>query len=434
MSNESMEPEVIGTALSGGARIHAAPISAAAISAERIGAESVHAARIGGEPIAAGKISTEKISAKPIIALPTIPATMRAAVYRGVNDVRVETVPVPLDADGTIGPGEVLVRIDTCGICGTDLKKIHSGSHAAPRIFGHEMAGTIAMVGEGVTHFAIGDRVMAYHHIPCGACYYCRKQTYAQCDTYKKVGCTAGFAAAGGGFAEYIRVMEWIVGRAGKTAGLIRIPDDIPLEQASFIEPTNTCYKAVRLVGLQADETVLVIGQGPIGILLASLARRTGATVLTSDLYAERHAIAARFGLDRPLDARGDVVAAAKDATEGRGADVALVAVGADALIRPAMEAIRPGGRVMLFASTQHGEAPFDPAAVCMDEKTLMGSYSASVTINDEVARLVFEGYRDGSFDLTRLISHRFSLEDAVAAINLASHPQASSMKIVIKP
>ncbi len=363
-----------------------------------------------------------------------IPATMRAAVYRGINDVRVETVPAPLDADGGIGAGEVLVRIDTCGICGTDLKKIHSGSHTAPRIFGHEMAGTIAMVGAGISHFAIGDRVMAYHHIPCGQCYYCRKQTFAQCETYKKVGCTAGFAPAGGGFAEYIRVMDWIVGGPGKTAGLIRIPDDIPFEQASFIEPVNTCYKAVRLLELQADETVLVIGQGPIGILLAALARRTGATVLTSDLYAERHAIAARFGLDRPLDARGDVAAAAKAATEGRGADVALVAVGSDALVRTAMDAIRPGGRVMLFAATQHGETPFDPAAVCMDEKTLMGSYSASVAINDEVARLVFEGHRDGSFDLTRLISHRFSLEDAAAAIDLASHPQAGSMKIVIQP
>ena len=421
--------------------IHASAIGTTAIGAERIGVERMSVERISAEPIAAGKIGTERISARPIVTLPTIPAAlpaipdvMRAAVYRGVNDVRVETVPVPLDSDGEIGCGEVLVRIDTCGICGTDLKKIHSGSHSAPRIFGHEMAGTIAMVGASVTGFGIGDRVMAYHHIPCGECYYCRKRTFAQCETYKKVGCTAGFAPAGGGFAEYIRVMDWIVGREGKTAGLIKIPDDIPFEQASFIEPVNTCYKAVRLLGLQADETVLVIGQGPIGILLAALARRTGATVLTSDLYAERHAIAAGFGLDRPLDARGDVVAAAKAATDGRGADVALVAVGADALIRVAMDAVRPGGRVMLFASTQHGEAGFDPAAVCMDEKTLMGSYSSSFAINDEVAQLVFEGYRDGSFDLTRLISHRFSLEDAAEAIDLASHPQAGSMKIVIKP
>ena len=352
-----------------------------------------------------------------------VPETMRAAVYRGVNDVRVETIPVP-----EIGPGEVLVKIHTCGICGTDLKKIHTGSHSAPRVFGHEMSGTVAAVGEGVTEFAVGDRVMAYHHIPCGECFYCRKQTFAQCETYKKVGCTAGFAPSGGGFAEYIRVMDWIVRR-----GLVKIPDDVAFEQAAFIEPVNTCYKAIDMLDLKPDETVLVIGQGPIGILLAALAKRIGATVLTSDLYQERHAVAAKFGLTHPLDARGDVVAAAKAATEGRGADVALVAVGGNALIQVAMDAIRPGGRVMLFAATQHGEAPFDPAAVCMDEKTLMGSYSASVAIQDDVTRLVLEGDRSG-FDLTQLISHRFSIEDAVAAIELASNPQADSMKIVIQP
>jgi L-iditol 2-dehydrogenase len=222
--------------------------------------------------------------------------------------------------------------------------------------------------------------------------------------------------------------MDWIVRR-----GLVKIPDDVPFEQAAFLEPVNTCFKAIELLGLHADETVLVIGQGPIGVLLAALARRTGATVLTSDLYAERHAIAARFGLDRPLDARGDVAAAARQATEGRGADVALLAVGGNALIKVAIDAIRPGGRVVLFAQTQHGEATFDPATVCMDEKTLMGSYSSSVAIQDDVTKMVFEGYRDG-FNLTNLISHRFSLEDAVAAIDLASHPQADSMKIVIQP
>ena len=352
-----------------------------------------------------------------------VPSTMRAAVYRGVNDVRVETIPVP-----EIGPGEVLVRIHTCGICGTDLKKIHTGSHSSPRVFGHEMAGTIAAVGEGVAGFEVGDRVMAYHHIPCGECFYCRKQTFAQCETYKKVGCTAGFEPSGGGFAEYIRVMDWIVQK-----GLVKIPEGVPFEQASFIEPVNTCYKAIEILDLQTDETVLVIGQGPIGILLAALAKRTGATVLTSDLYPERHAVAAKFGLEHALDARGDVVAAAKAATEGRGADVALVAVGGNALIKVAMDAIRPGGRVMLFAATQHGEAPFDPAAVCMDEKTLMGSYSSSVAINDDVAKLVLEGYSNG-FDLTQLISHRFSVDDAVAAIELASNPQSDSMKIVIQP
>jgi L-iditol 2-dehydrogenase len=143
-----------------------------------------------------------------------------------------------------------------------------------------------------VSAFKEGDRVMVFHHIPCGACYYCRKKTYAQCAVYRKVGCTAGYEPSGGGFAQYVRVMDWIVER-----GVVKIPDDVPFEQAAFIEPLNTCLKAIRNLRLADDETVLVIGQGPIGILLASLALRSGAKVLTSDLYPERHGIAATFGL-----------------------------------------------------------------------------------------------------------------------------------------
>ncbi len=345
---------------------------------------------------------------------------MQAAVYRGVNDVRVEEVPVP-----SIGAGEVLLRVEACGICGTDLKKIHTGSHSAPRVFGHETAGTIVAVGEGVEGFTPGDRAMVFHHIPCGRCYYCRKKTFAQCPVYKSVGVTAGFEPSGGGFAGYVRVMDWIVAR-----GLVKIPQGIPFEQAAFIEPVNTCLKAIKNLALEPDDTVLVIGQGPIGIILAALAARSGATVLTSDLYPERHAVAARYGLCHPINARTEDVAARTHAiTNGRGADAVLLAVAGDPLIQVAMNAARPGGRVLLFAQTQHGEAAIDPAAICMDEKSLLGSYSASVDIQDEGAQLVFEGYRNG-FDLTPLISHRFALADAVEAINVASSPAAHSMKI----
>jgi L-iditol 2-dehydrogenase len=374
-------------------------------------------------------MATQKTNAEPRpdlrISLSSVPTTMRAVVYHGINDLRLETVPVPV-----IGPGELLVKIATCGVCGTDLKKIHLGSHSAPRIFGHEMAGTIVRAGEGVNKFAVGERVMVYHHIPCGQCYYCRKQTFAQCSTYKKVGATAGFEPSGGGFSEYIRVMDWIV----RMGGVVRIPDGVPFEQAAFMEPVNTVLKGVKLLHLAADETVLVIGQGPIGILLAALSRRTGARVLTSDLYPERQAIAAKFGLHEPIQAGNEnVVERAMAATEGRGADAVILAVGGSALIPAAMAAVRPGGKVMLFAQTQHEEASFDPGAVCMDEKALIGSYSSSFEILDEVTGLVFGGYRNG-FDLTQLISHRFPLEDAVKAIDVASAPQADSMKIMIEP
>ena len=354
-----------------------------------------------------------------------IPATMRAAVYRGVNDIRVETMPVP-----AIGPGELLVKVATCGICGTDLKKIHTGSHSAPRIFGHEMAGTVVRAGEGVTRFRVSDRVMVFHHVPCGECYYCRKKTPAQCPVYKKVGTTAGLEPSGGGFAEYIRVMNWIV----NLGGVVRIPDEVPFEQAAFVEPVNTVLKAVKMLNLAADETVLVIGQGPIGVMLAALAARSGARVLTSDLYPERHAIAAKFGLNYPIEAKSEnVVERAFRETDGRGADAVILAVGGSALIQTAMAAARPGGKVMLFAQTQHEEAIIDPGAVCMDEKTLLGSYSSSFEIVNEVTGLVFGGYRKG-FDLTRLISHRLPLEEAAEAIEIASSPKAYSMKIMIEP
>jgi L-iditol 2-dehydrogenase len=292
------------------------------------------------------------------------------------------------------------------------------------------MAGAIVKVGPRVTQFALGERVMIHHHVPCGECYYCRKQTFAQCPVYKKVGATAGFEPSGGGFAEYIRVMDWIVSRGG----VVRIPAGVPFEQASFIEPVNTVLKGIKLLNLAADETVLVIGQGPIGLMLAALARRTGARVLTSDFYSERHAIAAKFGLHEPILAgEENVIERVLAATDGRGADVAILAVSVDALIQTAMDAVRPGGKVMLFAQTQHGQANFDPGAVCMDEKTLLGSYSASAAILDEVTNLVLGGYRNG-FDLTQLISHRFSLEQAAEAIQVASHPTAASMKIMIEP
>ena len=354
-----------------------------------------------------------------------IPATMQALVYHGINDMRVETVSVP-----QIGPGELLVKVATCGVCGTDLKKIHTGSHSVPRIFGHEMAGTIVKLGEGITRFALGERVVVHHHVPCGECYYCRKKTPAQCPLYKKVGATAGFEPSGGGFAEYIRVMDWIA----SSRGVVRIPDEVPFEQAAFLEPVNTVLKGVKLLNLAADDTVLVIGQGPIGLMLAALSRRAGARVLTSDLYPERHAIAAKFGLNNPIHAgTEDVVERVFAETSGRGADVVILAVGGSALIKTAMQAVRHGGKVMLFAQTQHTEATFDPGQVCMDEKTMLGSYSSSFDLLDEVTGLVFDGYRNG-FDLTQLISHRFPLNDAVAAIDVASHPQADSMKIMIEP
>jgi len=347
---------------------------------------------------------------------------MLAAVYHGIDDVRMETVPVP-----EIGAGEILIRVHTCGICGTDLKKISTGSHSAPRIFGHETAGDIVATGSGVKNFAVGDRVMVFHHIPCRECYYCRNKVFSQCPVYKKVGVTAGYEPSGGGFSEYVRVMDWIV----SNGGVVKIPNDVSYEQASYIEPVNTVMKGIETLCLKPDETVLVIGQGPIGLMMGFLAKRAGARVIASDLFSQRLTIAKTYGLTNTIDASVvDAVERTRELTEGRGADAVILAVAGNGLIRPAMDATRPGGRILLFAQTQRSDATIDSAAVCVDEKALLGSYSASVDLQEESVRFVFSR----EMDLASLYSHRFPLAQAVEALKLAAHPKPDTMKIAIQP
>jgi len=221
-------------------------------------------------------------------------------------------------------------------------------------------------------------------------------------------------------------VMDWIVER-----GVVKIPDHVSFEQASFIEPVNTCMKGIESLRIEPGETVLIIGQGPIGVILGVLAKKRGARVITSDLFPQRLKISVELGLNNNIDAsREDTVQQIRGLSEGRGADVVVLAAAGNALIRTAVESARPGGRIMLFAQTVRGEAVIDPAAICVDEKSLLGSYSASVDLQDQAVRFVFQK----EVDLERLISHRFPLSRAVEALDLAAHPQPDSMKLVIQP
>src|SRR5690242_2846692 len=174
---------------------------------------------------------------------------MKAAVYVGNGEIAVQSVETP-----AIGPGEILVRVEACGICHTDLKKIEYDLLAPPRIYGHETAGVVARIGPGVTEFQPGDRVVVFHHIPCRKCFYCERKLFAQCATYKKVGITAGFEPAGGGFSQYVRVMDWIV-----RDGVERIPDGVAFEVASLVEPMNTCHKGIVQVDPQPGDVVAVL-------------------------------------------------------------------------------------------------------------------------------------------------------------------------------
>jgi len=347
---------------------------------------------------------------------------MRAAVYRGNGAIQIEEVPTP-----RIGRGELLVRVEACGICHTDLKKVEFDLLPPPRIYGHETAGVVAAVGEDVNGFRPGDAVLAFHHIPCLDCFYCRRKLYAQCPTYQKVGITAGFEPAGGGFAQYARIMDWIVKR-----GVEKIPPGVPFERACIVEPVNTCHKAVVQADPQPEELVLVLGQGPIGLMFTMLCKRSGAQVVATDTIPARRELAARFGASVVLDPRAaDVRSEVLARSGGRGADLVIVAASAPGLTDQAMECSRPGSRILLFAQTSDQErVEFSGAAICKEERTIFGAYSASVDLQAESANLVFSG----QLPVEDLISHRLPLDKIREGIHLALHPDGQSLKIVVQP
>lgn len=359
---------------------------------------------------------------EPVLCAPPEGAQMRAGVYRGKGVAGMEYVPVP-----TISDGEVLIRVAACGICGTDIKKIEYGFVAPPQIFGHEVAGTVVAVGRGVTKWRVGDRAMSFHHIPCGSCFYCERRMFSQCLGYKKVGLTAGFDPNGGGFAEYVRAMPWIAER-----GMVRIPDGVTFEEATFIEPVNTCLKAVEKARIAPGETVLVVGLGPIGLLLMMLSKLAGATVFGSDPMPERRAASERLGSDGAFDPRDAGFAnQIRARTEGRGPDVVLVAVPVPSVLADSLALVRPGGRVLLFAQNDpHMKIEFPAAAVGVEEKEIMGSYSAAVDRQEQSAELIFSR----KLPVALLVTHRFPLEQFNEALKLAGRPTGDSLKVLIIP
>jgi L-iditol 2-dehydrogenase len=351
-----------------------------------------------------------------------IPETMHAAVYRGQSAVQVEEVPTP-----RIGAGEILICVEACGICHTDLKKIEHNLLEPPRIYGHETAGTVAAVGSGVTRYQPGDRVVAFHHIPCLGCFYCIRKHYAQCAVYKKVGITAGFEPAGGGFAQYARVMDWIVER-----GVEKIPDGVPFERAALVEPLNTCLKAVTECDPQPGEFVAILGQGPIGLMFTMLVNRSGARLAVTDTIPERLRLATRCGAEFAWDPRATKVSEEiKRLNGGRGADLVIVAASVPGIVDQAMACSRPGARILLFAQTSATErVEVSGADICVFERTLFGCYSASVDLQKESANLVF----GEELPLQELISHRLPLAEIRSGIDLALHPGPKSLKIIVQP
>jgi len=347
---------------------------------------------------------------------------MKAAVYTGDSKISVESVPTP-----AVGPGELLVRVESCGICHTDLKKIEHNLLAPPRIFGHETAGVVAAAGEGVRNYKVGDRVIVFHHIPCLECFYCRHKLYAQCPVYKKVGVTAGYEPAGGGFSQYVRIMDWIVRR-----GVEKIPNGVSFDRACFVEPVNTCLKGMVQLDPKPEDVVVVLGQGPIGLLFTMLVKRYGSTLLATDTMPFRRDLSVRLGAAAAFDPREPaVLERILEMTGGRGADSVIIAASAPGIVEQAVRYSRPGSRILLFAQTSHHErVEVSGADICVGERLMFGSYSASVDLQQESADLVFSGL----LPVEELISHRFALNEIRAGIDLALHPEPKSLKIIVQP
>jgi L-iditol 2-dehydrogenase len=266
---------------------------------------------------------------------------------------------------------------------------------------------------------------MSFHHTPCGECFYCEKRLFSQCKQYKTTGLTGGFTPNGGGFGEYVKAMPWVAER-----GIVALPDNVTFEEATFIEPINTIVKAVQKARVAPGETVLVIGCGPIGLQLLMVSKLQTNNLYTSDPIAERRAKSLTLGAIESFDpTNGKLVSAIQAKTQGRGADAVLVAVAHPALVVDALAAARPGGRVLLFAANDPvTKIEFPAAAVGIDEKEILGSYSAAVDIQESAATLVLHK----KLPVMDIVTHRFPLDRIQEALELAARPTAQSLKILI--
>jgi len=335
---------------------------------------------------------------------------MIAAVLRG-GRIAPEEWPRP-----AIGEGEVLLRLRGCGLCGSDLAKIAGVPSTAPIVLGHEVVGDVAAVGSGVTACALGDRVVAAHHVPCGDCHYCRRGSESMCRAFKASSLDPG------GFAEYLRVPAPNVRHA-----MFRVPAHVTDESASFVEPVACCLRAVRRAGVGSGDTVVVVGLGSIGCLFVQLLTNLGAAVVGCDPIPERADLAKRLGAlaAGPADLAGAVQ---RDVTDGRGADQVVVTGGGVDVLPWAAELLRDGGTVHYFAGGGGDALPLRLDALYRRELGVTATYSSSPADLAAAFALV----TSGAVVVDRLITHRVPLEELERGVDLARRREA--LKVYVTP
>jgi L-iditol 2-dehydrogenase len=340
---------------------------------------------------------------------------MRVALYYSNRDIRLENRPVP-----AIGPGEMLVRIEASGICGSDLMEWYRRDKV-PLVLGHEIAGTVVEVGEGVDRFAAGDRVVATHHVPCNTCHHCRRGNHTVCDLLRRTHFDPG------GFAEYVRLESIHVDR-----GVLRLPDEVSIAEGTFVEPLACALRGQQRAGIAPGTSVLVIGAGIAGLLHVEAARAAGASpIVAVDLRASALELARRLGADATIDAREDVPGRFRALNGGRLADLVIVAAGAAAAIEQGLRSVERGGTVLLFAPTEAGATI--PLAVndlfWRNDVTVTTSYAAALGDLAQALELI----RSRRVDVDPMITHRLGLADTGKGFALLAEGR-EAVKVIIEP
>jgi len=327
----------------------------------------------------------------------------------------VSEVPIP-----QIGAGDLLIEMKACGLCGTDIEKARGEYTAAMPILGHEAVGYVTSVGEGVRDIVVGDRVFPHHHVPCHECFYCLHGNETACVAYRKSNIFPG------GFSEFFRVPAWNVNKGG----VIRLPSNLGFEEASLIEPTACCIRALDKCKIAQDDYVMVVGAGPVGMLHSLLLSLRGARVIVSDISEPRLRFAEKTEVECVIDAsKRDVEHDVKSLTAGRGADVVIVASGSSKAIIQALRSVRTGGKICLFGVPAKGSVlSYDFSDIYNMEIPLIPSYGTT----DSETAVATELIVNYSSRFSRVITNRFHIDafaDAVKAVT-----SGSEMKVVITP
>lgn len=335
----------------------------------------------------------------------------------GGGGTRAEVADIPIPP---IGKGELLVEMKACGLCGTDIEKLLGQYTAAMPVLGHEAVGVVSAVSGDASGLKKGDRVFPHHHVACKNCYYCRKGSETMCDRYKTSNLDPG------GFSQFFRVPAWNVSQGG----VLRLPDNVGFEEASMLEPVACCLRALDKCGVAPEDTVLVVGAGPVGMAHALLLASRKARVLISDLSADRLSFAEAKRVGSVLDAKKlEVAQAVKKETDGRGADLAIVASGSQKAIVQALRSVRKGGKVCLFGVPPKGSVlDYDISDPYNTEISIISSYGAGDADTAKALDLISRHV----LDFGSLITHRFPIEEFDKGVETVT--KGKGLKVVIAP